>query len=72
MGIKEQILDEIALKKRVRGSGVNLKAIAKDTGLSYNGLLKWRNEPERSIGDKSLDKIAKALGKRIILINRDI
>lgn len=72
MSIKDQILDEIALKKRVRGSGVNLKAIAKDTGLSYNGLLKWARDPERSIGDKSLDKIAKALGKRIILIDKDV
>lgn len=75
MGIKEQIITELELKKMLKtGSGgkVTLKDISIKTGLNYGGLLKWRNSVDRSIGDSSLDKIAEALGKRIILIDKDI
>ena len=47
-------------------------SIARDVGISYSGLRKWVKDDDRSIGDKTLDRIADVLGKKIILIDKDV
>lgn len=72
MGIKQQIIDEIELRKSLKKDRVNLSQMARDIGVSYSGLRKWVNEEDRGISDSTLDKIAEYMGKRIVLISRDI
>ena len=75
MGIKGQIITELELRKMLKpgsDSKTTLKEISTRTGLNYGGLLKWVNNPERSISDSSLDKIAEVLGKKIILVDKNI
>lgn len=73
MSIKTQVLKEIELHKKLRGKDKkSLKTIANEAGINYSGFLLWINNPGRGINDKTLDKIADVLGKRIILIDNTI
>jgi transcriptional regulator with XRE-family HTH domain len=72
MGIKQQIIEEFELRKRLKDDRVNLTQMAKDIGVSYSGLRKWMNDDTRGINDATLDKMAEYMGKRIVLISKDV
>jgi transposase-like protein len=72
MGIKSQIITEMELRKKLRGEEkMTIKDVAKSSGVSYNNLLKWVNQPERSLGDANLEKVVSALNKKIILVDKN-
>jgi transposase-like protein len=71
MSIKQQIISEVELRRKIKGQDkVTIKSIAKTTGISYNNLLKWFNQPERSLGDANLDKVVSALDKKLVMIDK--
>ena len=73
MSIKRQIIKEIELKKRMRGDDkISLKDISRRTNISYSGLRYWLEDDGRSMGDDKLDKIVGVLGKRFILVDKDV
>jgi len=74
--IKEQLKREIELRgeirSRIKGKEKNdLKKIAKEAGIDYNGFLRWFKNENRSMGDKNIDKIASVLNKRFVLIDKN-
>lgn len=84
MTIKEQIINrmEKAIKTRVPTGKTNKYGrptykqqitygeIAERSGISYSTLRKWIVEDGRGISDRTLDKIASALDKVIILTDK--
>jgi transcriptional regulator with XRE-family HTH domain len=74
MGIKDRILREYELRNSLtRSKGkINFKDMAKSIGVSYTGLLRWKNNKDRSISDATLDKIADYMGKEVVLIDKEI
>jgi transcriptional regulator with XRE-family HTH domain len=73
MGIKSQIILEMELRRKLRGdSRMTYKDIARESGVSYSGLMKWVREEGRGIGDGSIDSILGVLGKRVIIVDNDL
>lgn len=73
MNIKQQIVNEIELRKLLRGNTkTTYKKIAKETGVSYNSILKWVKDNNKTITLRSLEKIADNLGKRFIMVDKEI
>ena len=69
MSIKEQIVDEVRLRKLLRGEKedkMTFKRLAKEIGMSEAGLNRWINSNGRSIRSEKLEKIAEVLGKKFI------
>ena len=69
MGIKDQVISEINLRRRIRGGGISLAMLSRESGVSYSGLRRWVNDGGRGMSDISIDKIVMVLGKRFILID---
>lgn len=72
MDIRQQLLNEMKLKKRFDYNSYNYKRIAESCGISYTGLSKWISEESRGMSYITLEKIADRLGKRIVLIDKDV
>lgn len=72
MGIKQQIINEFELRSSLKNGRINLTKMSKDIGVSYSGLRRWMSEDDRGISDSTLDKIADYMGKKIILIDKNI
>jgi transcriptional regulator with XRE-family HTH domain len=76
MSIKEQIITEVELRKMLRAEKddkLTYAKIAKAVGMSANGLSKWvTDKKSRGIGSDKLEKIAKVLGKKFILVDENL
>lgn len=74
MKIKQQIINEVQLRKKLRGEDkMTYRKLAKECNMSYNSLLKWVNgEPQRGITINNLEKVAEKLGKKLILVDLDV
>jgi len=73
MTIKDQLRREIALRGKLKGKDKkDLKMIAKESGINYAGFCQWYSDSDRGMIDKNIEKIAEALGKRLVLIDKSI
>jgi transcriptional regulator with XRE-family HTH domain len=76
MSIKQQIVSEIELRKLLRvekKDKLTYRKIAKEIGMTPNGLSRWVTDKKgRGIGSDKLEKIAEILGKKFILVDKDI
>lgn len=69
--IEKQVIDEINLRRQLRGeSRETIIGLAKKSGVTYGCLYRWFRE-ERSISSATLEKLASALGKKVILVDKN-
>lgn len=71
--IKELVISEVESRKLMRKNDrLTYKGLAREVNMSYNGLLMWVNNDGRSIGSEKLDQIAEVLGKKFVLVDKNI
>jgi len=76
MSIKQQIIDEMVVKKSVKASRkdkMSYKKLALAIKMSPSGLNRWiKDNDSRGIGSDKLEAIAKELGKKFILVDEKL
>jgi len=73
MSIKKQIIGELNLKKKLKGElKMTYKEVAKESGVGYTSLLRWIKDENKSMSIDSLERIAEVLGKKFVLIDKNI
>tara|TARA_R110002096_G_scaffold382312_1_gene576206 strand:+ start:6368 stop:6592 length:225 start_codon:yes stop_codon:yes gene_type:complete len=73
MNLKDQIKAEIKIMLSKKGVRHTYKSIAESSGMTYNGLSKWlKDDKSRGIGSDKLESLAKVMGKRFVMVDKDL